>query len=96
MFLFPVGQQSKAEKLFSYEILVQYVFYVHSRIYTNTSPPPPPHVFTLLQIKYILFVGENAAQYRQYKMRQAIWNKNQTIPSRQQPVLHKSPGKGAQ
>ena len=32
-----------------------------------------------LQMKYILFVGENAAEYRRYKMRQAIWNKNQTL-----------------
>ena len=29
------------------------------------------------------------------KMRQAILNKNQTMPSRQEPVLHLSPGKGA-
>ena len=27
------------------------------------------------------------------KMRQAIMNKNQTMPSGQKPVLHKSPGK---
>ena len=36
-------------------------------------------------MKYILFVGENAAEYRRYKMRQAIWNKNQSWP---EPVLH--------
>ena len=31
------------------------------------------------------------------KMRQAIWNeKSDYMPSRQEPVLHKSPGKGAQ
>ena len=47
-------------------------------------------------MKYILFVGENAAEYRRYKMRQAIWNKNQTMLSWPELVLHKSPGKGAQ
>ena len=26
-----------------------------------------------------------------YKMRQAIWNKNQTMPPRQEPVLNQSP-----
>ena len=72
------------------------MYFMYILVHIQILPLPPPHVFTLLQIKYILFVGENAAQYRQYKMRQAIWNKNQTILSLQEPVLHKSPGKGAQ
>ena len=50
----------------------------------------------LLQMIYILFVGENAAEYQRYKMRQAIWNKKQAMPSWPEPVLHESSGKGAQ
>ena len=53
-------------------------------------------MISLLQMKYILFVGENAAKYRRYKMCQAIWNKNQTMQSWQEPVLHESLGKEAQ
>ena len=40
-------------------------------------------------MKHILFVGENTAKYTDdMKLHQeAIWNKNQTMTSRQEPVL---------
>ena len=38
-------------------------------------------LFSLLQMKYILFVGENAASTDDIKMRQAIWTKNPTMMS---------------
>ena len=43
--------------------------------------------FSLLQSKYILFVGENTAGTDDTKMRQAIRNKNQARPSRQEQVF---------
>ena len=54
-----------------------------------------PEFFSLRQMKYILFVGENAAD--EIKMRQAISKKSDYVymSSRQEPVLHKSPGKGS-
>ena len=48
---------------------------------------------SLLQMKYILFVGKIL---QGTKMRQAIWNKNQTRLSQQELVLHSSLEKGAQ
>ena len=50
-------------------------------------------LFSLLQMKYILFVGENAASTDDIKMRQAIWTKNPTMMSWQELVLHSSLGK---
>ena len=50
--------------------------------------------FLLLQIKHILFVGENTAGYRRHKNAPSNATENQTMPSWQEPVLHSSPGKG--
>ena len=52
--------------------------------------------FVLLQMKYILqyLWGKMLPSTDDIKMRQAIWNKNQTMPSRREPVLYKSLGKG--
>ena len=49
----------------------------------------------LLQMKYILFVVENAAEYWRQKMRQAIQIKNPRKLLQQKPVLtHKAQEKG--
>ena len=48
----------------------------------------------LLQMKHILFVGENTAGYRRHKNAPSNATENQTMPSWQEPVLHSSPGKG--
>ena len=50
--------------------------------------------FSLLQMKFILFVGENTAGYRRHKNAPSNATENQTMPSWQEPVLHSSPGKG--
>ena len=47
-------------------------------------------------MKHILFVGENTARYWRHKNVPSNATENQTMPSWPEPVLHKSPGKGAQ
>ena len=49
---------------------------------------------SLLQMKYILFVGKMLPSTDDIKMRQAIWTKNQTMPSRQEQTgFAQKPGK---
>ena len=57
-----------------------------------------PHFMIFIYCKWNTFYlwGKMLPSTDNIKMRQAIWNKNQTMPSWQEPVLHKSPGKGAQ
>ena len=45
-------------------------------------------------MKYILFVGENAAGTDDIKNAPGNSKENQTMPSWQEPVWHSSPGKG--
>ena len=44
-------------------------------------------------MKYILFVGENAAGTDDIKNAPGNSKENQTMPSWQEPVWHSSPGK---
>ena len=53
-------------------------------------------LLSLLQMKYILFVGENAASTDDIKMRQAIQKKIRLCIRGRNRFWHSSPGKGAE